>query len=77
MMHAETTPALALATPFPLSPAKKLALATWADDGGAVTPGTSGEVVFHAAQSPEWSREAASNQRRDRAARSRRKERGD
>lgn len=76
-MYAETALAIALATPVYLSPAKKLALATWADDGGAVTPGTRGEVVFHAAQSPEWSREAASNQLKDRAARSKRKERGD
>ena len=73
MMHAETALALALTTPASLSPAKKLALATWADDGGAVIPGTRGEVVFHAAQSPEWFREAASNQRNDRATRSKRK----
>ncbi|GAA3999141.1 hypothetical protein GCM10022631_07500 [Deinococcus rubellus] len=48
-MYAEPTLVVALAAPIPLNPAKKLALATWADDGGAVLPESGGEVVLHRA----------------------------
>ena len=69
-MQERTALALALAVPSPLSPAKRLALSTWADDGGAVVPGSGGEVNFYASQSPDWSREAAARQRRDLARKS-------
>lgn len=54
-MEAGNALAVALGAQNALSPAKKLALSVWADDGGTVIPGSGGEVVFQAAQSPEWS----------------------
>lgn len=69
-MQARTALSVALAAPAPLSPAKKLALSVWADDGGTIVPGSGGEVVFSASQSPEWSEKLASERREHRVARS-------
>lgn len=64
-MEAGNALAIALAAQHSLSPAKRSALFVWADDGGIVVPGSGGEVVFQAAQSPEWSERSEKRRRKN------------
>lgn len=65
-MQAEVALNMVHAIRLPVSPAKKLALSVWADDGGTVVPGSGGEVVFQASQSPEWTLQIEADRRRAR-----------
>ena len=63
-MQAEIALAMTRTVSVPFSPAKKLALSVWADDGGAMLSGSGSEVVFYAAQSPEWVDQVRSGRRK-------------